>query len=178
MTGLPPRAAAPRRLVPRQRAPFDRVEALRFAEAAWALPPARPHIVRPPLRGEVVARFVLPLELCPPLNAFAEMPSWKRKKIKDNALACMLGQSRRRWPEPLSGRPCVVAVRFSSVEPDGDSGWQKVPVDRLTVKREGLGLIRDDRGTAIERVTWWEPARRDHGFVLIEVRGDARDEEL
>ena len=148
---------------------FDAEAARALASEILSRPPARPHIVRPSPAGELVLRVALPLELCPTLNAFAEWPAWRRTKAKDNALAVMLGQARRRWPEPLPGRPQVLAVRFSSVEPDRDSGWCKVPVDRLTGKRGGLCVIRDDRPSAIDLSHWWEPARPGSGCVVVAV---------
>lgn len=154
----------------RTAAPFSAAAALAYASEILSRPPARPHIVRPEARGEMVARFALPLELCPTLNAFAEMPTWRRKQIKDSALAVMLGQSRRRWSAPLPGRPQLLAVRLSSVEPDRDSGWCKVPVDRLTGKRGGLGLIADDRPSCVDLAAWWEPAARGRGCVVVMVR--------
>lgn len=153
-------------------APFDAPGALAYASEILSRPPARQHIVRPEARGELVARFVLPLELCPTLNSFAEWPAWRRKKAKDSALAVMLGQSRKRWAKPLPGRPQVLAVRLSSVEPDRDSGWCKVPVDRLTPKRGGLGVISDDRPSAIDLQHWHEPAARGRGCVLVMVRSE------
>lgn len=40
------------------------------------------------------------------------------------------------------------------------------------VRREASrrGLIADDRGSVIERVTWWEMAKRGEGVVVVEVR--------
>lgn len=156
-----------------QAPPWRADVALSRALAVLAAPPSKPHIVRPEPRGELVVSFALPLELCPPLNAFAEWPAWRRQKTKQNALAVMLGQVRRRREEPLPGRPQVLAVRLSSVEPDRDSGWCKVPVDRLTGKRGGLGLIADDRPSAIDLAQWWEPAKKGQGCVVIEVRAGA-----
>lgn len=156
-----------------QPAPWRADTAMARALALLAAPPARPHIVRPEPRGDLVQSFVLPLELCPTLNAFAEWPAWRRKKCKDNALAVMLRQALRRRPTPLPGRPQVLAVRLSSTEPDRDSGWCKVPVDRLTVKRGGLGIIADDRPSAIDLVHWWEPAKKGQGCVVVEVRAGA-----
>jgi hypothetical protein len=66
---------------------------------------------------------------------------------------------------PLSGRPQVLAVRFSSVESDPYCDFGKIPVDCL----KKLGLIVDDRGSCIELRQWWEPAAPKRGFVLVEV---------
>ena len=134
---------------------------------------------------------MLPLDVCPPVNVLAELPDWARGKIKDRALRLMLMQSgMRRAPRPLPGRPLVRCLRLSSVEPDEHSAWSKVPVDRLCVgKRKrpkavpeavwaqieakagpvGLGWLRDDSPADIALVTWWEPAPRGEGCVLVEV---------
>jgi hypothetical protein len=171
--------------------PFDAAGATRRALAVLATPPARPHIVRPEAVGELVGAWALPLEFCPTLNALAEMPSWARQRIKANALALMLAQSEGRLaPAPLSGRPRVRALRLSSVEPDRDSGWPKVPVDRLCVGRRlrpkhvrvdvwralamrmrpvGLGWLRDDRPSALDLRAWWEPAAPGEGLVYVEL---------
>lgn len=176
--------------------PFDSAVAIRRALAVLAAPPAQPHVVRPEPAGELVATWALPLELCPTLNALAEMPSWARQRLKKDALALMLAESRGRLaPAPLAGRPLVRALRLSSVEPDRDSGWPKVPVDRLCVGKRvrpkdlrpdvwhalagrmppvGLGWLRDDRPSALDLRAWWEPAAPGEGLVYLELwTGDA-----
>lgn len=140
------------------------------AEAALRAPPARAHIVRAQPVGTPVALFVLPLELCLPLNRFAELAGYARKRLKTAALLLMLAQRRfERASAPLPGRPFVRAVRFSSVEVDRDSGWCKVPIDRLTAAHGGLGLIRDDKPSALDLHAHWEPAPPGKGFVLIDL---------
>lgn len=123
----------------------------------------------PPLGGDRVAEFALPLELCPTLNTFAEWPAWRRKRTKLNALAVMLGQHGRRASAPLPGKPVVRAVRYSSREPDRDSAWTKVPLDRLCVAHGGVGLLRDDRPSAVDVEALWRAAPRGHGGVWVEV---------
>jgi hypothetical protein len=171
---------------------FDPFDARARARDVLSAPPARPHILRPEPTGELVGTWVLPLELCPGLNALAEMPSWARAQVKRNALAVMLAQSGGQCaPAPLAGRPMVRALRLSSVEPDRDAGWPKVPVDRLCVgKRKrpknlrpevwralvtrmppvGLGWLRDDRPSALDLRFWWEPAPPGRGLVYVELR--------
>jgi len=183
MTGLPTRAAAPRRLVPRQRAPFDRVEALRFAEAAWALPPARPHIRRPEPRGALVQRFVLPLELLRVQNATRGGINWVLALLKENVAAAMAAQCLPR-PAPLQGRPQVLCCRFSSVEPDRFADGFKVAVDMLCVPpppltRKGtprryvptlrLGFLVDDSPRHADVECWWEPAPPKAGLGVISI---------
>ena len=146
------------------------------ASAILAAPPAKAHIVRTEPVGFLVARFVLPLELCVPLNRFAELQGYARKRIKGTAALLMLMQRGfERAPQPLSGRPMVRAVRFSSVEVDRDSGWCKVPVDRLTAAHGGLGLIEDDKPSKLDLACWWEPALPKAGFVLIELYTGTRN---
>jgi hypothetical protein len=154
-------------------------DALNRADAILAAPPSRPHIVRAKPVGQLVQRFVLPLEFCPPLNGFAELPFYRRAKIKSSATTLMLAQRRFRRGPVLAGRPFVRAVRFSSAEVDRDSGWCKVAVDRLTGKHHGLGLIVDDKPSRLDLQAWWEPVPPKRGFVLVEVwTGSAVDERM
>jgi hypothetical protein len=170
---------------------FDPKAAVRRALATLAAPPAKPHIIRPEPAGTVVGTWALPLDLCPNLNALAEMPSWARQRLKKNALAVMLAESDGRLaPAPLPGRPMVRALRLSSVEPDRDASWTKIPVDRLCVGRRvrpkrvradvwnalvrrmppvGLGWLRDDRPSALDLRAWWEPAPPGEGLVYLEL---------
>jgi len=64
----------------------------------------------------------------------------------------------------------VLCVRFSSVEPDHESGWCKNPVDRLRGGKMGLGFLVDDAPRFLELRTWWEPSPPKKGFVFVEVR--------
>lgn len=154
--------------------PFDWRDALVRAEAALSQPPAIARIVRPPTRGTRVARFVLPLSLCKPINQLSRAGTagagWALGKLKKDALTLMLTQAGGvPWRTPLTGRPQVVCVRFSSVEPDCESGWCKNPVDRLRVGHNGLGLIVDDKPKHIELLVRWEPAPPKNGCVYLEV---------
>jgi hypothetical protein len=84
----------------------------------------------------------------------------------------------------------VRALRLSSVEPDRESGWSKVPVDRLCIgKRQrprnlrpdvwralaarmppvGLGWLKDDRPSMLDLRAWWEPAPPRRGLVYLEL---------
>jgi hypothetical protein len=142
-------------------------EAKNRAEQTLSLPPAKSHIVRSEPRGMLAARFALPLSVCPTLNAFAEMESWRRGRLKEECLLLMRTQYRER--ARVIARPYVRAVRFSSTEPDRDSGWPKVPVDRLTSKHAGLGLIEDDKPSVLDLRYWHEPASPGKGFVYLEL---------
>lgn len=143
--------------------------ALNRADAILAAPPAQPHIKRIPPRGRRVQRFALPLGLCPPQNRTRHGRGWRLGKLKDDLSLVMLAQARGRRSAPLPGRPLVRCVRFSAVEPDAYSDWAKLPVDRLTVAKGGLGYLRDDRPRDCEVVQWWERAPAVEGFALLEV---------
>jgi hypothetical protein len=141
---------------------------LEYADETLTEPPRWAWTKRVQGRGTLVQRFVLPLALCPTLNAFAEMPAWRRKKIKDAVGLQMLVQAGTRFRVPLAGRPLVLAIRFSCRESDDDSSWMKFAIDRLTPNNGGLGLIRDDKPSAVERASWVEYAKRGSGFCLVE----------
>ncbi len=158
-----------RSAAPLARLGFDRQAFLRWATKTLQEPP-RAGVVRVTPIGTHVASFVLPLEYCPPLNKIAELAGWRRRQIKQKALAYMLGQNGfKRCAEPLPGRPMVIAIRFSSHEPDMDSAFAKIPIDRLTSKNDGLGFLRDDRPKDVDLRMWWEPAAPGKGACLIEV---------
>lgn len=143
-------------------------------EEKLSVPPALPHIVRPERRGLVVARFALPLDLCKPQNSKRREPAWKSAKHRKAVASAMFLQCRPR-SVPLPGRPQVLAIRFSSVEPDRFADWAKVPIDVLQIKtakcKTGrLGIIVDDSPRHCDVHQWWEPAKPKQGFVYIEVR--------
>lgn len=157
--------------------PFDVRRSLVRAAQTLSEPPAKPHIVRPPALGALVAQFVLPLELCKPMNQIARTgmasQAWRIGKLKEDCFLFMLAQARTRQRKTLDGRPQVIAVRFSSSEPDRWADWAKNPVDRLCVGPHGLGYLVDDRPTAAQVEQHWEPAKRGEGFVYLEVRTGA-----
>lgn len=147
--------------------PFSVAACKRFAAYALERPPSE-HVERVEPIGLRVASYVLPLDLCPTLNAFAEMPTWKRHKLKKQVLLLMRAQHDHRLPM-ITGKPWARAIRFSSRAPDEENGWSKLPVDRLTGKHGGLGLIEDDRRNRLKLCCWWEPAPPGSGFVLVDV---------
>lgn len=138
-----------------------------------SLPPAKPWIERPQFNGEVIARFVLPNELCQPQNTKRDSQIWRRQKDRVTIQSQMLLQCRP-MKEPLPGRPQVLCVRFSSVEPDKYSDWAKMAIDVLcspdAKQRNRLNLIVDDAPRFADVYQWWEPAPKKEGFVFIEVR--------
>jgi hypothetical protein len=183
-------------------------EFLAFADATLAAPPAKPWIERWPGRGRLVLRFALPLEMAPTANVGVRHRAvWALAKDRSSCLATMAGQMASQWtrgmapmgwcangrgmiptwPAPLTGRPMVRAIRFSSVAPDGTAGFSKLPVDCLRVPRPvrkrragelvfgapkmvpGLGVLLDDRPALLELRESWEPAPRGEGFAMIEV---------
>ena len=144
------------------------------ADRSLSAAPVFDRIERPEPHGEVVARFALPLELCPTGNhRDSTKGHWWISKLKRSVALAMLAQSSRQR-EPLPGRPQVLCVRFSSVEPDRYADWAKHAIDTLCVPTPRspcrLGFLRDDRPRDAEVHQWWEPAPKGQGFVYIEVR--------
>lgn len=152
---------------------FSIAKSLRHARETLTNPPAERWIDRGDPAGEKVCEFVLPLEFCKPFNRVGRAGTanqrWLHKKIKDSAYQTMWAQNGGVAKEPLSGRPHVACVRFSSVASDADSGWTKNPVDRLRVGKNGLGIIKDDKRKDIKLMSWWERAPRGAGFVYVAV---------
>jgi len=154
------------------------------AERGWKAGEAkqwsRPFFEWPGLWGEEEACFVLPLRLCKPMNQLARSgmagQAWAmgahKRKVRD---AMRLQHKPRR--EPLAGRPQVICVRFSIVEPDKYANWGKVPVDRLLPPRmragkliEGLNYITDDSPKCIDlHECWWPVSKRADEVVVIKV---------
>lgn len=183
--------------------PFSRAEVAAFlarADAILAAPPARPWIERHPGRGRLVLRFALPLALAAPQNRSRHAQGWQmaeqRKAVLSTLAGQMMGQFARDpsmitaplnycrngkgllpvWPSPLSARPQVRAVRFSSVAPDCTAAWHKTTVDCLLPPKTragkvvpGLGILADDRPALLEVRDWWEAAPKGQGGALVEV---------
>lgn len=152
-----------------------------LADRILAAPPASPYTERHEGKGELVLRIVLPLELAQPANRNRHRQPWAMAKERSD----VLGVVRVQWIQssayscrmtPLDGRPLLRAVRFSSTEPDSTAAWWKVPCDVLLPSRTrrgrtvaGIGLLRDDRPSALEVRAWWESVPRGEGFALIEI---------
>jgi len=140
------------------------------AAHALSRPPELPHIKRPKPRRQVVARFALPLELCPTTNSTRHADGRALGRLKKTLGDMMFMQYGGRAEGPLPGRAQVICRRFSSVETDPYADWAKFAVDKLMVGRNRLGLIRDDKGSDIELHQVWEPAPPGKGCVILEVR--------
>lgn len=149
------------------------VSALKRADEILAKPPAKRHIIRTPGVGKLVARFVLPLELCQPQNRTRHGQPWALAKIKTDVQLFLMAQAKPR-KTPLDGRPFVRCIRFSSVEPDKYNDGFKFAVDKLCAKPGGLSFLRDDRPADCDLHMWWEYSPPKGGFGLIEIySGDA-----
>jgi hypothetical protein len=176
-----------------QQKSFDASVAMGFALAALDAPPPS-KVTRVEAVGELVGRWVLPLEDAPAANRLIELGrigQWALAALKSRVRKRMLDQSGgRRAPVPLSGRPHVRFVIFSSGREDYDRSRTKIPVDRLQPGRRkrpkampehlwarlkdqlppvDLNWIRDDTRDAIDLATWQEPAPPGKGCVLVEL---------
>jgi hypothetical protein len=150
--------------VHRTREPFSHAEALSFAVERLKLSQSLRH-ERAPKTGDRVVCCVVPLHLAPTLNVFAEMPGYKRRKLKRECESYVFGQAGQH-ARTVGGTPTVIMVRFSSAHRiDHDAAWTKLPLDRLT----DLGWIGDDSTKAINLVTWHEQCPPGKGFVYVEV---------
>lgn len=152
---------------------FSIPQAFALAADILSRPPAPGlSIKRPKPRSNVVARFALPLHLCPTTNSTRGAPEWKLAQIK-RAIGNLMRIQNYPALAPLAGRPQVIARRFSPVETDPFGDWAKMAVDRLVVGKPGegkLGFLRDDKGSEVELHQIWEPAPPGKGCVIIEVR--------
>jgi hypothetical protein len=155
-----------------------RAECLALADAILAAPPASPYTERYAGRGELVLRIVLPLELAQPANRNRHRQPWAMAKERADVLGLVRAQAMVAGlcGYMIPGRPLLRAVRFSSTEPDSTAAWWKVPCDVLLPPRTrrgrtvaGLGLLRDDRPSALEVRAWHEQVKRGEGFALIEI---------
>ena len=158
--------------------------AVGFAQEKLARPVVHPLTRRHPPVGDVVARFAIPLALCPTTNDTRERPSWWHKKHRDELFTVMAPQfltARLVRGKALPGRPQVRCVRFSSVPTDPCADWAKTAVDRLIlplyVTRKGkrvdckrFGILADDTLEAVDEYQWWEPAPPGEGCAYIEIR--------
>jgi hypothetical protein len=165
---------------------------LDIAAQKMASAPPAPWVSRPQLRPELVARFVLPLSLCPTSNTTSRaVPVWVHTERKRKVWESMVYQEKildnMRPKERLKlDRPQVIAVRFAIKSCDSYSDFAKAAVDMLKDETDGyikigrkrvrkpvprLGYLRDDSPQFVELHQWWEPVKkRAEEFVYIEVR--------
>jgi hypothetical protein len=174
--------------------PFDAQASLEMALAILAAPPKRDTITRRDPAGDIVARWVLPLECAPTGNALmkkAAYGGWCLSAAKSRVRKLMLEQSGgKRAAAPLPGRPHVRVVIFSSGAEDYDQGRTKFIVDRLQPGKKqkpkkmakhvwdairakappvDLNWITNDTREAIDLASWQEPAPPKKGCVLVEL---------
>lgn len=163
---------------------FSVYDALLRAEELLSRPPPLEWIKRPEPKGDLVARFVLPLALCQARNAIttsAMMAGMKHGSGKAPLLGKYKEQVfRMMWVQhhqqiyPLPGRAFVRCIRFSVRETDPNSDWAKAALDVLCVRtprfKKRLGFIRDDKGSVTESTQHWEPVKsHKEGFGLIDI---------
>jgi hypothetical protein len=189
---LPPR---PKKKARRGAVQFSIPEALRRADEILA-GPCRGYLPRVPGRGNLLQRFVLPLELCKTTNALLSMmqsrprkgskftPAAQSKALEERVFRMMFLQHPRIRVEPLAGRPMIRIVRFSSVESDEAADGMKLARDllrmpkapvwspsrnRMVGGRKGFGFLVADAPRYVETARWWDYAPPGKGFSLLEI---------
>lgn len=175
---------------------FSVPEALAYADAVLAGPESgfSPRVAGV---GQLVHRFVLPLDLAKTTNQLISMVGGrgrgpqkmsgaaKSAAYKDRVWRMMSLQCMQRPERPLTGRAFVRAIRFSSHEPDQASdGGLKVAIDCLRVPvaphwdeerrklvggKRGLGILIDDAQRYMRLVSWFEKVAPGRGMALLEV---------
>lgn len=165
---------------------WDVARKLEQARLILKSPPRHDRLVRVVPIGELVREFVLPLELVQPQNQKSGQKAWARSQKTTRTFRCLMAQnSGMRQDYPLLGRPQVICVRFSSVEPDKYTDSFKVAIDRLCVykprkvrsktgltklsKNTNLGYLADDKPSAIDLHQTWEYAKPGEGFGYIAI---------
>jgi hypothetical protein len=187
---VPAGADVPKRVKRPARA-FDIEAARATVEAILAAPPANERVQRRAPDGQLVARWLLPLDMAPGVNSLNGRSGWQKGAARARCIKEMLRQVGGKRPAaPLSGRPHVRVIRFSSVEPDGDNAFSKLPLDALLIDRpkrpkgmhevmwalvkpklkpKKLCYLVDDSPKHIDLFVGWEPAPPGRGCVLVEV---------
>jgi hypothetical protein len=168
---------------------LDRV---RLANRRLSKPPKSAFSRRVVRRGQLVIPFALDLRFAQSQNAYRRATTKQRYGRRKLLLEQMSWQilrwmMRDEWLSlplhlrqyPLSGRPQVNAVRFSTRMTDGYANFAKEAIDCLQPSRgidwgHGLRIISGDAPHQIEENQWCElVSRGDEGFVYLEVRSDA-----
>lgn len=170
--------------------------ALALADQVLAGPCAY-HLPRVPGRGVLLQRFVLPLDLCKTTNALLSMMQNRPKPGKRAFTGAMQSKAleqkvyRMMWTQhpnvrnaPLTGRPMLRIIRFSSVESDEGADGMKLARDLLRIPRapawsdrhrkicggrKGFGFLVDDAPRFVETVRWGEKVKPGQGFGLLEI---------
>lgn len=152
----------------RKKIPFDIEQCMDIAEVTLKEPVGWREEQGP--LGDFVTSFFVPLDVCPTINVYLNMYYKRRAGLKEKALRMMFEQYGRRRPTPLPGRPVIILVRFSSKEPDHETSWHKIIVDRLIPKHDGLNIIVDDNPNAVDlRGHYWRYAPKKKGFGYVEI---------
>lgn len=160
---------------------------LETARVILSGPPTYSWQLRPVAKGELVARFVLPLDACPTGNRVRRKQDWWHASLKERIYRLMVMQEiafrhRHRCPSMLQGRPQVFCVRFSSV-PCDLTDLAKEAIDKLCLDKQRrnpktgavvhiqrLGYLKDDSPRWVELHQWQEKVSPGKGFVYIEIR--------
>lgn len=130
--------------------------------------------------------LVLPLELAPTLNEYANKKGWAKTKLAQ-AIDWRIMDAMRSWPawgcgvirgpktktgrpgKAVGGRKRIVHVtRHSSREPDelsADVIGGKIAIDRLV----HANILRDDSREWCERKASWQKAAPKDGRLVVEV---------
>lgn len=173
------RGRAPRKSPAEKLASFDIPAALARADEILA-GPCTGSLPRVEGRGELVHRFVIPLELAQAENRHSHGVSWSHAARKEKLFRIMWLQHPFVRVAPLPGRPFLRRVRFSVKEADEPGEGFKTPIDFLCVPKppkrlgargkKGLGFLVDDAPKDVERApAWCERVPPGFGFCLLEV---------
>jgi hypothetical protein len=156
----------------KKKKPFELEQCMDIAEASFAMDPKWRG--EQEALGEFVASFFVPLDVCPTINTYMNMFYLQRVSLKTKALRIMFEQYGKRRTMPLAGKPVVILVRFSCKQPDQETSWHKIIVDRLLAKHHGLGILVDDNPDAVELRSSWRHAPMGKGFGYVEVWSGGR----
>jgi hypothetical protein len=160
-------------------APFSVAASLRYAGEVLSRPPALPYLRRPEPRGELVARFAVPLELCPTGNAVRHGKGYRLGDMKAALWDLLHIQNRMQTRKtPLDGRPQVLCLRLSAVQSDPYCDWAKFPIDMLCapkglIRKHRLGFLAGDRLKEADIWQWWEPSPKASECAYLEIRTGA-----
>jgi hypothetical protein len=168
------------------------LDCVKFAQKRLSEPPRSEFSRRVERRGTLVAPFILDLKLSQPQNQHRRARAWKRHADRKR----ILDEMAKQWvlwgmfhmavvgefthpALPISGRPQVNAVRFTTRMTDQYANFAKEAIDCLGPSRDlkwghGLGIIAGDASHQIEENQWCELVRRSEpAFVYLEVRSGA-----